>query len=61
MYHDDDRFGSFSYCPKHGRSRARSRDPTSTWLQSEEAPLFSLEDLENLEGQAAEDMGESAS
>ena len=36
-------------------------DPTSTWVQPEEAPLFSLEDLENLEAQAAGDIGASTS
>ena len=36
-------------------------DPTSTWVQSEEAPLFSLEDLENLEAQADGDIGASTS
>ena len=35
--------------------------PTSAWVQSKEAPLFSLHDLENLEGQAIEDIGASTS
>ena len=34
---------------------------TSTWIHSEEAPLFSSEDLETLEGQAAGDARASTS
>jgi hypothetical protein len=34
-------------------------DPTSNCRLSKEARLFLLEDLENLEGQAAQDMGET--
>jgi len=35
--------------------------PASTWIQSEEAPLFSLDELESLERQATEDIGASTS
>jgi hypothetical protein len=34
-------------------------DPTTNCLLSKEARLFLLEDLENLEGQVAQDMGET--
>ena len=34
---------------------------TSTWIHSEETPLFSFEDLETLEGQAAGDARASTS
>ena len=36
-------------------------DPTSDWFISKKAPLFRTKELENLEGQATEDMGESVS
>lgn len=48
-------------CLDHSTIDLEELDPTPDWFQSEEAPFFHLEDLANLEGQATQDMGETAS